>query len=250
MMDCDPVKISLFLNGEMPPEEMNAMLDHLEACPECRAAFDDLLKFKTLAPEIRSELTGGFFKFAAVSPALRRRAWLFGAAAAAVVVLVAGLFVLRHMALRQLGSPLGDLLETGAIAYMPPAVRGGESAPADARAGVMAAYANGDYERFIAGAAEWLKSHPDDEGVMLHAGVAAYLEGRHAIAAIYLKWAVETGGPPRPEEEWYLANTLLRQRQYDEARPLLEHLSQLEHPYAARARAILAALDKQATVKG
>jgi len=250
MMDCDPVKISLFLNGEMPPEEMDAMLDHLEACPECRAAFDDLLKFKTLAPEIRSELSGGFFKFAALSPALRRRAWLFGAAAAAVVVLVAGLFILRHVALRQLGGPLADLMETEAIAYVPPAARGGEAAPDDARERMMAAYVGADYERFIAGAAEWLKRHPDDEGVMLHAGVAAYLEGRHSIAAIYLQWAVETGGPPRPEEEWYLANALLRQRQYDAARPLLEHLSQLEHPYAARARAILAALDKQATVKG
>jgi hypothetical protein len=249
MMECDPVKISQFLTGDMPPEEMQTVLDHLDACPDCRAVFDDLLKFKILAPEVRWELSGGFFNFAEASPALRRRAWVLGLATAAVLVLVAGLFVLRHYALQQLGGPMGELLETGAIAYVPPVVRGGAAAVDPARERIMAAYTGGDYEGFIAAAADWLKTHPEDEGVMLHAGVAAYLEGRHSIAAIYLRWAIETGGTPRPEEEWYLANALLRQRLNAEARPLLEHLAGLDHPYAARARAILAALDKQTQVR-
>jgi hypothetical protein len=237
--DCDPVRLTRFIQGDLPQAEMEQVLAHLEACPACHKVFEDLVRLRAAAPEIRAGLSSRFHLTAPVRSPVRRWVFTYGAAAAVLGGLVLGLFVMRGYLLRQ-ADPLSALLETKPFTYVAPVLRGPESpSPDPAREAMMERYAAGEYGPFVEAAAGWLRSHPDDAQVMFFAGVAAYLDGKPDVAAVYLDWNLSTHRLRRPETLWYLANARLRQRQSAAARPLLEELAHLDHPYAPRAAEIL-----------
>jgi hypothetical protein len=237
---CDPVRLANFIHGDLPQAEMERMLAHLDECPACQKVFEDMVRLRAAAPEIRQGLSEKFFRFGRSGSPLRRWVWMYGAAAAVLGGLVVGLFVMRGW-LERRADPLAEALETRPFEYVSPVMRGPETpAPDPRREAMMERYRRGEYEAFAAESAAWLRARPDDAQVMFFAGVAAYLEHKDSIAEVYLAWNLETDRSRRPEAVWYLANTLLRQRKYAEARPLLEELVRQDHPYSSPSARLLA----------
>jgi len=237
-MKCDPVVITRFLNGELEQAEMEETLAHLDTCRCCLATFKDLLAVRTMAPEIRSGLAPASFQAAAAGDFNRRWLLRYGGLAAALLLLVGGLYVARGF-LPQAGPSWRDLLETEAFTYVGPVTRS-PAAPVDpAREAIMALYVEGQYPEFVQQATGWLRGHPDDRQVIFFTGVASYLRGQYPVAATYLEWAAESGSPVPPEVQWYRAHTYLRQTLPSKARPLLQTLAASTHPYARRAQDLL-----------
>jgi len=82
MAEHDP--ISLYLDGELPPEDEPAVLAHLSTCARCQAELGDLIGLDAALSNIRPALRS--------STPRRRWSWLAGtlAAAAAVATVVLG----------------------------------------------------------------------------------------------------------------------------------------------------------------
>ncbi len=167
--------------GKCRPEEMDAMLDHLEV-PECRS--DVRRPASSRCWRRRSGRNSAVLQIRRAEPGAAAPAWL-SARRPRRSVLVAAV----HPAPRghaAAGRPLADLMETEAIAYVPPAARA-EAAPdtcprADhgwVRRGLRNGLPPARLERLEG-------DHPDDED-RCPTPAAAYLEGRHSIAAIYLQ---------------------------------------------------------------
>lgn len=240
-MTCDDLTIVAFINGELSREEGDALLDHMEQCAACDAAFRKYLQLKMLSPEIQAELPSGYFDFGETPSPDRRLRVMVGAAAAVLALLVVGLFLVRGFIGRGTGSALSRALESGPYEYVSPRTRGVSRTDRE-REAVMALYTAGRYQRFVPQAMAWVAGHPDDARMLFFAGVASYLEGKYADADFFLENAINVHGERRPEVLWYLANTRVRQGQYAAARPLLEELAGMDHPYASRARELLKVL--------
>ena len=104
-MTCDHAveQMSGALDGELSPEERQALEEHLTACPECQALWDELQGLEDLMADASLEVPEGFHAsvMAAVAdcpvpcaPASRKRpgwkAWIGLAAVAAIAVLAVG----------------------------------------------------------------------------------------------------------------------------------------------------------------
>jgi tetratricopeptide (TPR) repeat protein len=244
-MKCQDVNLPDFLNGNMAGEEMESTLAHLEECPECQAAFQQMLALRVSAPKIKESLPAEFYNFGG-KPAAAAGWWgRLAGVAAVLVVLVGGLFLLRGLIRQNPAVRLAEVLENRAYEYIPPVVRGPDDPAASPdRERVMGRYLEGEYDGFLREADAWLSGHPGDERLLFFSGVAAYQLGRHDSAETYLRRALTTDSYRRPEVLWYLANTLLRRQKTDEGRRLLRELAPLEHPYGRRAREVLAVLDR------
>lgn len=246
-MKCDQSKLADFLNGQLPPAEMEEMLSHLGQCRGCDALFQDLLRFRSLAPEISAGLSSDFYRFEESASRSRRWVLIFGTAAAILAGLVGGLFALRSYLLREAPVSLASLLETQPYEYLAPVVRGQNQPPDVERAAIMALYEREDYPEFIAAVSRWMDRHPPESRMLFFAGVAAYLIPNYGAAETYLQWSLETD-PRRPLEVlWYLANTHLRRGNPDKARPLLAEIAGTDHPYAPKAAQILRLLPASRT---
>jgi tetratricopeptide (TPR) repeat protein len=241
---CDPARLVGFIQGDLPQPEMDQVLAHLETCKACDRVFRDMVRLRAAAPEIRSGLSDRFYDFTPSGRPLRRWLWTYGAAAAVLAALVVGLFLIRSY-LEQQADPMTGQLETGAFTYVSAVLRGPEMPKPDpAREAMMDTYTRADYAAFSEQASTWLRAHPEDAQVMFFAGVAAYLQGKYPVAEVYLNWNLATDKSRRPETLWYLANTWLREKKYADARPLLEELARLDHPYAPRAAELLRLLPR------
>ena len=232
------MRLVALLNGELDTPAVEALLDHLDACPVCAEDFRGLLAIRTMAPELAAGLP------AAGRPTrpgrLGGRAWV--GLAAAAVLLVAGLFLVRGWLPEPAGGRLAGLLEREPYVYVPGVYRGAGAGEPNPRADVMVLYEQGRYADFVTAADAWLRKQGDDPVVRFHSGVACYLLGRWEPAERRLGGV--TGDAVDPAAvSWYLANTRLARGDRDGARPVLDDLAEQDHPYAARARALLAALD-------
>jgi len=233
------------LNGEMSREEMQEVLDHLDECPACETVFQNMLSLKTMAPEISAGLSREFYDFEE-SPYLFKRPWIMMAVAAAVLLaLVGGLFLLKGVLLRQPGAELAVLLETAPYEYVPPIMRGDATPVEISRKEIMTLYSDEEYAEFLRHASSWTNEYPEDSRMLFFAGVASYLLKNYSDAERNLSRSLSTDNRRREETLWYLANTRLRLDQVQQGRQLLLELTPMDHPYAVRAEKTLEVLDKQ-----
>lgn len=259
-MKCSQIKLVQLLNGQLSSPEIEELLDHMDGCSSCSEGFRNLLDVRVLSPELRAELRPEDFTARSRSSAWRSH--IPSLAAAAILILaLGGLFVIRTLVAPGPGPapvsgpaarPAPGLLplETAAYEYVAPIYRGPSSQPDSERESLLARYDEGKYAEFLSAGKPFALSHPTDERFLFFMGVAAYLTNRNAEAETYLSAAKQVASSPRPETDWYLANTLLKLDRFSEAHPLLEFLSTLDHPYARRARAILAALPPASPTPG
>lgn len=241
-MKCDNVRILEFLNGDLPPAEMDAVMAHLDACPECEAAFRDFLQARVLQGDIEKTLPAGFFPTRDVSGPSRRLYVHLAAAAVLLAMLVAGLFLMKGYLTEQAGANLGVRLEDGPYPYGRGVFRGGDAPPPD-RDRLMEPYARAEYPKFLEAADAWLRNHPGDERVLFYSGVAAYLLHRHPDATRRFEAALRASAERKAEVLWYLANTHLRTGDARGGRALLEELARGPDPvYGPKASGLLAVL--------
>jgi len=250
-MKCADVNLPDFLNGNLDAPDMERTLQHLEECPACQAAFQQMLALRVQAPEIERSLSADFYDFPRPAAATGGWWWRLGAVAAALVALVGGLLVILTLLRQDPAVQLAEVLESRAYEYVPPVTRGPDEAPPDpAREQIMGFYLAGRYPEFLRAAESWLEAHPADERLLFFSGVAAYQLGRYDEAESWLARALEMDPYRRPEVIWYLANALLRQQQTTQGRRFLKELAPLKHPYGRRAQEVLAVLDRLDAVTG
>jgi hypothetical protein len=228
------------MNGDLSPAEMDAVMAHLDACPDCEAAFRDFLQARVLQGDIEKALPAGFFPERDVAGPFRRLYVHLAVAAVLLVMLTAGLFLVKGYLAEQAGANLGARLEDGPYPFERGVYRGGGAPPAD-RDRLMEPYSRAAYPAFLEAADAWLETHPGDERVLFYSGVAAYLLHRHPEAARRLEAALRASTERKAEVLWYLANTRLRTGDTRGGRQLLEELARGPDPvYGPKAAGLLA----------
>lgn len=239
-MKCDNVRILEFLNGDLPPSEMDTVMTHLDACPECEATFRDFLQARVLQGDIEKALPDEFFPTRDIRSPFRRLYVHLAAAAVLLGMLVAGLFLMKGYLSEQAGSNLGARLEDGPYPYERGVYRGGDARSPD-RDRLMESYSRAEYPKFLEAADAWLGKHPGDERVLFYSGVAAYLLHRHPDATRRFEAALRASTERKAEVLWYLASTRLSTGDVRGGRVLLEELAHGPDPvYGPKAAGLLA----------
>ena len=54
MLDCDPIKLSAYADGELEAAEQQRLAEHLAICPQCRAELDELRATAGVFSQLRS----------------------------------------------------------------------------------------------------------------------------------------------------------------------------------------------------
>jgi len=196
----DEEELVLFYGGELRQERMEAIRDHLVACPACLALARDAREFLDLR--------------AAADRALRSRAVprLLRLAAALIIAASAGWALWAFV--RGTGPTGADPWRDLAIAraeYRELEFRGeGPARPGDAGApsfiDAMKPYTKGDDRAAEEALARYIAAHPEDHDALFYRGVSLLLLGRHQEAVRSLQTAKSSAEEwVRDQAAWYLA---------------------------------------------
>lgn len=243
-MNCDNIKLVEFLNGDLAREEQETILSHLEECPRCDRAFRDMLKIKTLAPEITPGLSPEFYRFDREPVHFYRWKMVFGMAAGLLLCLLAGLFLMKGWLEKRTGESWVALLETEPFPFVSPVVRGEDDPAGVSREAVMGLYRESQFAAFLKSFERYRQQQKPDGRMFFYAGVAAYLCKEYKRAGELLREAEQIEGA-RPETLWYLGNAAARWGGREEARQALARLAATDHPFAPRAAVLLQSLEER-----
>jgi TolA-binding protein len=239
-MHCSHEDLIRFVQAELDVDDLERVVQHLEACQECAASLQVMVRLRANREELRNALEKAVPARGAASSAAPR--W-FAVAAAALILSVSGLLIFLLLNSRsQLDLPA--LASQERYPYRPMVLRGGDQAPAELFNQAMGVYQLNDVARASLMLEDYLFQSPRDAEAYFYLGVCHYLLGKYAEAVRVL----ETGLSVRtiePEEKyhWYLAQAYLKMRRAAPARRELQLVVGFQGEFGAKAAAILKRLD-------
>jgi TolA-binding protein len=250
-----------YVLGRLADHDRDALELHVFECDRC------LYELETLHT-LQRELSSQRAVILSESSAPRRHWYWQIAAAAAMLVLAAGLGIWRRAApavpsvtaiqppaattARGADNPTApppprgaDLVALARIEpppYLPLNVRGNSRSPSFDRA--MRQYADGDYAGAARGLQRALADAPDDLPTNFFLGVSLLMIDDASAAAARLRRTVRFGDSPFQQlADLYLAKALIRQGDIDGARRELRNTTKLAGSHAAEARELLQQLE-------
>ena len=260
---CPPPETLLpAIEGTLPEPLRARTVAHLETCRVCRALAAALESSETASSTDAEAATIRARIDRRLAP---RRAWLTGLAAAAGIILTAGLVWMFRVA------PVTDIpaapgrpapapapaqkARTFALALTAPPIelppgalvlRGDTADPyVTALAGALEPFRRGEYQQAASRLEAVRATRPDDPFASFYLGVSYLLTDRPAEATAVLQRARELNGPDAPlqsELTWYLAIALERSDRVDQTVLLLKQLCGSGGSRDAQACAALGAL--------
>jgi len=240
--ECDVLKIAAFVNGELSPEEIERLQSHMEHCQKCESTFQTLLALKINADDIKRGLAPDLAKFSPTRTSQFR--WqMWATAAALLLIMIGGLYIMRFIVINKPQMKMAAIVEKAPYKYYSPVMRGKANTLVPQFESIMELYNKGRYEEFVSQVESWIKDHPSNKKALFYEGVALYMMHKNREATQALKECLSRGNNESPEVLWYLANALVREKNFKEAKSVLQTLSVFDHPYAKKAKRLLDAVN-------
>lgn len=231
MEHLDELKLSMFIKGEIEEKEYEEILSHLEVCEECRKKYQTILFLKGFSNKLE-----GDEKF---------KKWrLFYLIAASVIVILAfSLFLTSLIMKNKYEKSYLALVEKNNFPYSKTVVR--ENGINNEFEKIMGLYEDGKYKEFTVKMKECIKVDKEKKALgSFYLGVAYYQLKDYKNAEKYLKTSATNFTPTfYPERFWYLANALVMEGKFSEAKKILRSLSSFNNPYSERSRRLLKAIE-------
>ncbi|TAE45347.1 MAG: hypothetical protein EAZ89_21320 [Bacteroidetes bacterium] len=219
-------RIEAYVDRQMTPEEKAAFEQEMTLNPalrqQTRQVQESILTLRALAREAEKDSLRTMYQEVSATPrarvldmALRPRTWLYAAAAAVLVLIVARISF----------SPRPDAVELYGRYFEPyPAERFRGGNDTSYRAAALQLYSEKNYAAAIPLLRGWSQKEPENETPLLYLAVSDMERGEHTEAIVLLTHLM-AGKEFQEPARWYLALQYVKLGQSEKALPLLEEIS-------------------------